>query len=651
MQRKQGIKERAAARRDSLAIDNNINHLDETNFIAVGSDTFDECKERYTDDDMDDILRSEGKSHHRSGRRKKKKSKGYITFIIVFLLLVSVAATVAYTIYEEKYGLSSEVMDVNEYYGELESQEAMYIILNNAQIEDTAIERDGVQYLPYNLVRRQINGKIYWDYKENLLLYSTAEQTERIELEDKENGTSRTDVAILENDTLYIATEYILERTDAEIESYEEPLRITVNNDWEDIQTVEVKKDTQIRYRGGVKSEILRELKSGEELVLLETGVDWHQVATVDGYVGYVQPKMLKDAKSLVRETTFEEEIYSHITVDYKISLGWQQVTNMTSNQNLDTILENTQGQLTTIAPTWFFIDDTLGTIKSLASQDYMDKAHAQGLDVWATLNDFDGGIGSQLETYHVLNSTEKRTHIINQVMSEVLKYGIDGINVDIELVSTDAGPHFIQFVRELSIECRKKGIVLSVDNYPPKSYNSHFAWAEQGQVVDYVIIMGYDEYYSGSKQAGPVSSIEYTQDGIEEMLKHVPAEKLINAVPFYSRIWEESDKTDAEKAEDVGTEDEQYDKKVTSSSYGMAGAKAKADQAGADITWDYNTKHNYGTWESDNKTYKVWFEDVDSLTEKLYIMDEYELAGVAAWKLGIEEREVWSAIKEYLEK
>lgn len=653
MEKRQGIKARAEAHRKSVAIDEDINHLDETNYIPTESSILEEYQEKYSDEPEVIELHNDGKARYKGSEKPKKKSKGCITFIIGTLLVAAAVGAVGYKIYQDKYGLSKEVMDVNEYYGSLDSDERMFIIFNQEQREDYGIQRDGMQYLPYDLVNDHINPKIYWDYNDELLLYSYSDQTETIDLtQDLEDDSDYTvPVAVEQDETLYISTEYIMAHTDIHMEAYQEPNRIVVRNDWEGTQIVTVKKDTQIRYRGGVKSDILRELTGDEELILLEAGEEWHLVMTEDGFRGYVQAKMLKDAKDEIREQTFEEETYSHTLEDYKINLGWHQTTNITSNQNIDTILDGTQGTLTTIAPTWFFIDDTLGTVTSLATQAYVDIAHERGVDVWATLNDFDGNIGSQVETYHVLNSTQKRTKIIEQVMDEVLKYGIDGINVDIELVSVDTGNHFIQFIRELSIECRKHGIILSVDNYPPKSYNSHYEWAEQGEVVDYVIIMGYDEYYGGSKQAGPVSSITYTEEGIAEMLNHVPAEQLINAVPFYSRIWEEVEKSDEEKAEDAGTDNEQYDTKVTSSSYGMAGAKAKAEQGGAVISWDYYTKHNFGTWTSGSKTYKVWFEDVDSLREKLAIMETYNIAGVAAWKLGIEEPEVWDLVKQYLEK
>ena len=102
-----------------------------------------------------------------------------------------------------------------------------------------------------------------------------------------------------------------------------------------------------------------------------------------------------------------------------------------------------------------------------------------------------------------------------------------------------DAGEDYIEFLRELSIPCRANGLVLSVDNYVPRGYNSHYHWKNRYTYRDYVIIMGYDEHYGGSQEVGSVASINYVEEGISTMVQYVPAEKVINAVPFYTRIWE----------------------------------------------------------------------------------------------------------------
>ncbi len=98
-------------------------------------------------------------------------------------------------------------------------------------------------------------------------------------------------------------------------------------------------------------------------------------------------------------------------------------------------------------------------------------------------------------------------------------------------------------------MKCRQNGLVLSVDNYVPKSLITQYDRKEQGIVADYVVIMGYDEYYGGSPEAGPVSSYNYVKEGIEETLKEVPAKKVISGIPFFTRLWKETPKTEEELA------------------------------------------------------------------------------------------------------
>ena len=106
---------------------------------------------------------------------------------------------------------------------------------------------------------------------------------------------------------------------------------------------------------------------------------------------------------------------------------------------------------------------------------------------------------------FQLLSRTSRRENLINQLIAEAVQVGLDGINVDFELVSNECGEHYSQFIRELSVRCRQNGIVLSVDNYVPKGYNMQYNRKEQGIVADYVIIMGYDEHYGGSPVAGSV--------------------------------------------------------------------------------------------------------------------------------------------------
>ena len=211
------------------------------------------------------------------------------------------------------------------------------------------------------------------------------------------------------------------------------------------------------------------------------------------------------------------------------------------------------------------------------------------------------------------------------------MQVGIDGINVDFEKISKDCGVHYIQFIRELSVKCRQNGIVLSVDNYVPKGYNQQYNRKEQGVMADYVIIMGYDEHYVGSEEAGSVASLPWVEKGIQDTIAEVPAQRVINAVPFYTRLW----KTEAGS--------------LSSEAIGMDTAQEVVNTNNAQVYWDSDVSQNYGSFEKDGCTYQIWIEDSQSIAAKVQLVQKYNLAGVAAWKLGFENSSIWQVITDNL--
>lgn len=234
-------------------------------------------------------------------------------------------------------------------------------------------------------------------------------------------------------------------------------------------------------------------------------------------------------------------------------------------------------------------------------------------------------------------------------MIAAALQSQVDGINLDFELISSKCGVHYIQFVRELSVKCRENNLVLSVDNYVPKPYNTQYDLKEQAAVADYVFIMAYDEHTDGSNEAGSVASISYLENGVTDALKLVPKEKLVAAIPFFTRLWKETPKTEEELAAEAGTEAADYPNSVSSQALGMDEAAQAVQNAGVTAQWDDETKQNYAKWEADGSTYRIWLEDMQSLEEKMTVIRQNELAGVAEWSLGRENSGVWDLILQYL--
>lgn len=587
----------------------------------------------------------------RSGasRRQRKRNLAFKMSILVLIVIGIVGG--AFLL--KRYSPSKEKADLKKYYG-IEQDNQVAVIIDNQILEAKAAMFDGKPYLEYSLVRDYLNDRFYWDSNENILLYTLPEGTIRADVGSneytlqKEKKSEDYTIIKTEGSTAYIALDFVQKYTNIEFKTYEDPQRVMIISDWGKIRTATVKKDTQVRYRGGVKSPYLTEVSKKDKVTVIENEGDWKKVRTEDGYIGYIKKNCLKNEKEETISREFEEQVYTNISKDYTINMAWHVVTNQSANEKVLQTIADTKG-LTTISPTWFTIADTDGNINSLASSQYVNYAHQSNIEVWALVRDFDGGIGSYEESYEVLSHTSKRENLVNQLIAEALQTGIDGINVDFEKISAECGEHYIQFIRELSVKCRQNGLVLSVDNYVPKTYNAHYHIEEQGKVADYVIIMGYDEHYSGSYESGSVASLNFVKEGIEATLNAVPKEKVINAVPFFTRLWKEVPKTEEELAEEAGTEAAEYSVKVTSEALGMEAAEQAIADAGAQTTVDEATKQNYAQWEADGATYKIWLEDETALEEKLKLMKEYKLAGTAAWRLGFEKSSVWELILKYV--
>lgn len=238
---------------------------------------------------------------------------------------------------------------------------------------------------------------------------------------------------------------------------------------------------------------------------------------------------------------------------------------------------------------------------------------------------------GVEIDFVELLSSSANRRYLIDGLMAQVDSYGIDGINIDFEKVRSDSGIHFVQFIRELSIETRKRGVVLSVDNYVPSEYTAHYNRKEQGIVADYIIVMGYDEHYVGGGAAGSNASISFVEGGIVNTKEVVPAEKIINAIPFYTRVWESG--PDGLKA----------------STLTMAAEADWINRTGVAPTWLDEFCQNYAEYQVNDTLYQCWLEDAESIRVKLQVMQSQGIKGVASWKLGLETSAAWDVIAEYM--
>ena len=568
----------------------------------------------------------------RSSRARKRRRNLILRMLIIFVLVVGIIGGILFWI---KYGPSKEMADLNQYYG-VSNDDDLAVVINNENLKVGGKMIDGNPYIEYSVLRDRINDRFYWDSNENVLLYTLPNGNVSAGVGSKDYSVAADkkseDYVILktEGKTAYVALEFVQKYTNIDFGVYKDSNHVMIVNDWGKTTTAELRRKTEVRYQAGVKSPVLTTVNNGDKVTTIEVEGKWKKVRTSDGFIGYVKQSALKKEKTETISRDFDEPEYTSIKKDYTINLAWDNLENEIANSEATSTLANAKG-LTTVSPTWFGIADTDGNLRSIADKDYVNYAHQSNLEVWAMFRDFHDGLETQEDVYSVLSYTSKRETLENQVVAAALEAGIDGINLDFELISEECGESFVQFVRELGVKCRQNGLVFSVDNYVPMPYNEFRNIKEQGVMADYVVIMGYDEHIAGSDKPGSVASYDYVKNGIEDTLKDVPAEKVINAVPFYTRLW---------SVTSTGVE---------SLDLTMEGASSSVAAAGATAVWDDKTKQNYAEWESDGVTYEIWLEDSASIEEKMKLIKSNKLAGVAEWELGGETPDIWDVILQYV--
>lgn len=598
-----------------------------------------------------------------------------ILLTIIALILFGCGGYVGLKLYE-KYSEGTTWADLADYY-DLESPDLGAVMLDGAILDEVTTERvileDGraargllevncrvlndICYLDLYTVQKYLHNRFYYSELDREIRYTDATTVVAASLDGGNwtrtvEGTtvsfeepytiafSTTEVVqamsdkgeyeYKEAEVCYIALDFIEKYVPVTHKVYRDPYRVVMESMELCKEVAAVRKDTAVRWRGGVKSDILTEVPKGHQVMILDTQdvEGWVKVATDDGCIGYVQDGRIGTRAMVTGASTLEyvEPEFTTIQLDEKIRLGFHAVYNRTANGNLDSVLE-TAFNINVISPTWFTLSDNEGNFTHIASEDYVKEAHDREIQVWGLVED----ITNDVDTYQILGNHISRTHLIEGLMEAALAYDLDGLNIDFEGIRRKDGVHFIQFLRELSIRCREEGLILSVDNYPPNG-NAYYDFDEQGIIADYVVLMGYDEHWAGCGDPGSTASQPFVERSLDNLLELVPADKIINALPFYTRFW-------ATSATGV------TDKAILMNSIGNV-----VNEYGMMIDFDTETGQKYAKSEINGVVYEMWIEDYASMENKLIAVQERNLAGVAAWRLGYEEQEIWELIGSYIQ-
>lgn len=559
-------------------------------------------------------------------KRKKNKVAFFSVLLVATLLLAAVG------LFFRKEG-NKKSISLEDYY-KIKKDEAKLFIDGMESEERVKILDERVYFtLDY---AKTFEKRLFFEPDNNIVIHTDAKTKtiypigKRMKVVNGEEAKMERPIFVFHHDEVLVEADFLKEFTDFEYKLFVNPNRVLLFRSDKSYEKVELKKDSIMRTAPDVEALILSELKKGEKFYVIEGGSneDYEKVLSFDGILGFIEKKDMVSVESEKRtfKKVNENEGYTSLQMEEPIILGWHQVFTEKSNSGFLTLLSRTKG-LNVISPTWFSIIREDGELSSLASESYVKEAHNRGIQVWALVNDFDKNV----DFYQLFMREENRKRLIENLVYFIDEYDLDGINIDFEKIEASYAEGYVQFLREFSIVMRQKEKVFSIDNYVPAVHTDYYDRKEQGIVADYLCVMAYDEHYYGSPEPGSVSSLSWVRRGIDMTGEEVDKKKMIIGLPFYTRIW---------KVKEDGS--------IETKALSMAEGKKRVQTVGAKAVWDEVTGQNYAEWKQDGAQYKIWLEDENSVAAKMNEVIKEEVAGLAFWKLGLEEEAVWAEIESW---
>jgi spore germination protein YaaH len=315
-----------------------------------------------------------------------------------------------------------------------------------------------------------------------------------------------------------------------------------------------------------------------------------------------------------------------------KINVVWDHVSGSSGSK----FSEKAISGLDVISPTWFSVVSEAGLVDNHADMQYVRDAHEKKYKVWALLNNsFDSTL-----THKILESEKAQQNIVRQVVLYASIYNLDGINIDFENIANADKDRLTQFVRILRDALKEQNITVSMDfTVPSSSLNWSACYDRQklAAIMDYCMVMTYDEHSRLSQVSGSVASIDWVDKGIVATLPFIPKEKLLVGIPFYTREWEETTVNG--------------NVTVTSKALSMAQANARVLEHHSPVVWLEDKGQFYTEYSENEQRYRIWLEDEKSVGLKAALVQKYDLAGVASWRKDFETPEIWNVLATVLHK
>lgn len=512
------------------------------------------------------------------------------------------------------------------------------IIIEGSSYHLSAIDHEGEILLPLRFIQHYIDPTIHFDAQSETVSVINTSIHEQVHAEQPFSLHFKAEKV---QDEIYFPMQLITRLYDVVIDESDETGAVIVRQTGDIVQWGTVKtsaeKESFVSLRTGndIKAPILYELSDGTAVEILEeTDNGWYRILLSNGYTGYVEKANIQLKEAELVQKIKEQTIVPLQLTGGKINMTWDPIYGSDSDKQYTGEMPG----VNVVSPSWFRLNDGEGNLSNSANLSYVQWAHGKGYQIWALFNnDFDPDKTSQ-----ALASQQSRANMINQLLAYAKIYQLQGINIDFENVYLNDKDLLTQFVQELTTRLHEEDLIVSIDvtvRGGSEMWSLFYDRNKLAKIVDYMIVMAYDEHWASSPVAGSVSSLPWAEKGIADIISKddVPPSKLILGVPFYTRLWTER----LENGKLL----------VSSQTMYMQDVDQVLEEQKLTPVFSEEDGQHYVQYQDGDTIKKIWIEDETSMKARVHLVHEYQLAGIASWRRGFEKPEIWDVIQKTLEQ
>ena len=522
----------------------------------------------------------------------------------------------------------------------LDNNKTTNLVINNrnvtSNLKNEILIEDNIIYLSKGDIENFFDKYIYEDPETNQIITTYDKKIAALGFEDNKitvNGSQK-DIyahAINKNGTTYLPITEMKDVYNIEIENIEETKVVTMDSlDREQKQAI-VTSSLAVKSSTNFIAKTVDRVEKGDTVIVVSSEDGYSRIRTKNGKLGYIKSNKLEN------EFTVRQNMEDEKQIEGKVNLTWDYFSQYGSAPDRS---GTTIDGVNVVSPAFFYLG-TDGKLKENVGdegQAYIEWAHNNGYKVWPMVANAEAARESLSITSTIMNSYTKRQELIEDIINVCVKYDLDGVNIDFENMKQEDKDMYSRFIIELTPRLKEIGLVTSVDVTAPdggETWSLCFDRHVIGDVADYIIFMAYDQNGVSNTTPGTTAGYNWVKLSLNKFLttEEIEPEKIILAVPLYTRLWTTDSSGELVSNPTVAMND--IDSTIPED---------------AQRQWDDELKQNYVEYTDGSNKKQMWIEDIDSLKAKVGLIKENNLAGVASWVKDMETEEFWQMLKQELE-